>query len=176
MSRLYKVLMVLSLTLAWLAGPAQAMPTAGPVPGDLDKTFAGFGVEGVVSGAETCCTLDMALQADGKIVTAGYVDTRLLVRRYLSNGAVDTSFGSAGKAVLTFPGFSATANSVAVQADGKIILAGQVSTSPSSFLLARLTTHGTLDPTFGGSGFVTTDFDNDIDSAYAVLVQPDGKI
>jgi uncharacterized delta-60 repeat protein len=67
-------------------------------------------------------------------------------------------------------------DSLAVQADGKIVAAGHIDTSPRSFLLARLTPAGALDTSFGSDGFVTTGFANDEAHAEAVLIQSDGKL
>jgi uncharacterized delta-60 repeat protein len=72
---------------------------------------------------------------------------------------------------------------LALQSDGKIVVAGthfvDFSTDDSSntdFALARLNRNGSLDPTFGSEGLVTTDFDTFNDDAFSVLIQPNGKI
>src|SRR5260221_460199 len=66
--------------------------------------------------------------------------------------------------------------SVAVQADGTIVVAGWSDSHPTNFMLARLSASGALDPSFSGDGYVFTDFAGDADQADAVLIQPDGKI
>ena len=158
--------------------PAMAAPDA---PGDLDLSFAGFGagVKIIITGVPMPTAFErhgMTLQPDGKIVVVGYTGVSLLVIRYLSNGAQDMTFGDGGIATFLNPQHAMRGTSVAIQADGKIIVAGWADTNPSNFLLARPTTSGTLDPTFSSDGFVTTDFDAGNDYATAVLIQPNGKI
>src|SRR5262249_57418328 len=74
-------------------------------------------------------------------------------------------------------GFSyALAYSLAVQQDGKIVLAGEASLNGDrDFALARYNGDGTLDASFGTGGKVTTTFGQN-DVAFSVAVQPDGKI
>ncbi len=177
MVRLSKSILVLIVFVAILVSTAQATPDAPDTPGDLDLTFAGFGQDGIATiGAVNDLLSGVALQADGRIVIAGTRAGSVLVVRYLSNGVPDATFAGDGSATFSYPGFSIRVNDVAVQSDGKVVVAGYVQTSPSSFLLARLTSAGALDTSFGSGGFVTTDFDADVDEASAVLIQPDGKI
>ena len=68
-------------------------------------------------------------------------------------------------------------HAIALQADGKILLAGEASTGPATdFGLVRHDANGRLDTTFGNNGVVTVDFFGGVDSAKDMLVQPDGKI
>jgi uncharacterized delta-60 repeat protein/LPXTG-motif cell wall-anchored protein len=87
-------------------------------------------------------------------------------------GDLDPTFGDAGK-VTTAIGEEARA--VAVQPDGKIILAGYADTGVRVFAVTRYNPDGTLDSTFGTGGTQTTTFGGN-SGAYAVAVQPDGKI
>lgn len=68
------------------------------------------------------------------------------------------------------------ANGVAIQADGKIVLAGRTGGNGGRFALARYNTNGTLDTTFSGDGKVRTDFGNGLDAAHGVALQANGKI
>jgi uncharacterized delta-60 repeat protein len=70
------------------------------------------------------------------------------------------------------------AYAVAVQADGKILLAGATTgaTTSRDFALVRYEADGDLDEGFGDGGIVTTSFTDDADTAYALLVQSDGRI
>lgn len=168
------------LCLALLAAAAGMMArSAGAAPGELDHSFAGFGSEGkvITRGVAMGPGLrGMALQADGKIVVAGYTGIALLVIRYEANGRLDVTFSGDGIATFIHPQFGMRGTSVAVQPDGKLVVAGWTDTNPRNFLLARVTGTGQLDGSFGNSGYVTTDFDNDTDEINAVLVQPDGQI
>lgn len=91
-------------------------------------------------------------------------------------GDLDASFGDAGEVTLTTPGNEASAGAVALLPDGRLVVAGTVTTpSGSALLLARLATDGTLDPTFGSGGTVTTDVGGDA-GVNDLLLQPNGAL
>ncbi|WP_291116837.1 T9SS type A sorting domain-containing protein [Flavobacterium sp. UBA6135] len=133
--------------------------------GNLD---ASFGVGGKVltsinSGADKA--YGVALQTDGKIVVAGMTTSAVTGRdfacvRYNIDGSLDTSFGTNGIVTNDIQiGSDDEAFSVAIQADGKIVLAGYSDNgSNKSAALIRLNTNGTIDTGFGTSGKVLTDF------------------
>jgi uncharacterized delta-60 repeat protein len=153
--------------------------------GTLDS---GFGTGGkVLTDFGVSAEADsVAVQPDGKIVAAGYAnidgseDFELV--RYNTDGTLDASFGTAGKVSTDFglleQGFSwALAYSVALQPDGKIVLAGEAFIGDGSdFALARYNSDGTLDAGFGTGGKVITNFGGRRDAAFSVAVQPDAKI
>ncbi|MEH2042211.1 putative Ig domain-containing protein, partial [Nostoc sp.] len=115
----------------------------------------------------------VTLQADGKILVAGSSTNNFAVVRYNSDGTLDTSFGTGGK-VTTNLGGTDIAYSIAVQSDGKIILAGK---RTSDFALARYNSNGSLDTSFGTGGQVITDIGSKTtDIAYSISVQADDKI
>ena len=105
--------------------------------------------------------------------------TTLRVARYNGDGTLDNGFGSGGKVVSDIgAGSTDRANGVALQADGKIVVAG---TSDSRFAVVRYESDGKLDSTFGSGGKVTTDFTNlganfTTAAGNAVDIQPDGKL
>jgi uncharacterized delta-60 repeat protein len=129
----------------------------------------------------------VAIQPDGKILAAGAATTlgtgglqpRVVVVRLNANGSPDTRFGSAGVDVLDLGPVSA-AQGVAVQSDGKIVLAG--STTPGLQVpiayVARLTSSGGLDKSFAGKGYYAHQYARaGANSGFnAVAVQSDGKI
>lgn len=124
---------------------------------------------------------DAAIQADDKIVAVGAVagngpDPRIAVARYRVDGSLDPAFGSAGlvRANLS-PGLD-WANAVAIQPDGKIIVAGITSRRTDRFAVLRYDTDGSLDTTFGGDGIVVTEVGPRDASALDVRIQPDGRI
>ena len=86
------------------------------------------------------------------------------------DGDLDPSFGEGGKVITAFNG---AAYSIAVQPDGKLVLAGGGTTE---FALARYNGDGTLDSSFGANGEVTTEVLHHYNSAFAVAIQTDGKI
>ena len=89
-------------------------------------------------------------------------------------GHLDTTFGADGRVTTNFPGRPGSAYPMALQADGKIVVAGTAGFS--RFGLARYNTDGSLDTSFGGNGKITTNFTRGDDIAYGVVVQADGKI
>jgi uncharacterized delta-60 repeat protein len=158
--------------------------------GDLDGSF-GTGGETSTNFGGTEAGTSVAFQSDGKIIVAGFADTRAAVARYTANGALDVAgpdpdvepgFGPGGTGFVTFDwgGTTARANAVAVQLDDKIVVAGS---SDADFALARLNANGTLDDGGDGGGplgfdvdgKLTTDF-SATDSANAVAVHTDAKI
>ncbi|MEH1822030.1 MAG: putative Ig domain-containing protein, partial [Nostoc sp.] len=97
--------------------------------------------------------------------------------RYNSDGTLDTSFNTTGKVTTDFNSNDDYGNSITVQADGKILVAGQSNNGTNNdFAIVRYNSDGTLDTSFNTTGKVTTDFNNDDDYGYSVTVQADGKI
>jgi uncharacterized delta-60 repeat protein len=154
--------------------------------GSLDPSF-GVGGKLTLNGARV--GEGLALQGDGKFVLVGNVDasippaipgtvTEFAVRRLNANGSPDGAFGSAGAASTTISGQRDSARAVALQSDGKILVAGQSSNINENFAVARFNANGTLDAGFGGNGGgkLTIDFFGSTDIAESVAVQPDGKI
>jgi uncharacterized delta-60 repeat protein len=124
----------------------------------------------------------IAIQPDGKIVAAGYTYTRpgsdFALARYNPDGTLDATFGNGGKVSTVFFGGPDTVHAIAIQPDGKIVVAGDVTPASggSLFGLARYNPNGSLDPTFGSGGRVTTAFSGSNDSAHAVFILPGGQI
>jgi uncharacterized delta-60 repeat protein len=157
--------------------------------GTLDGTFSGGTVTVPImfAGTNNAESEGMALQADGKIILAGFAGQNsfgagqhvFAAARLNTNGSLDNSFAGTGTVTIPFnPGGSeaAVANAVAVQPDGKIVLAGSAMTAASPLILAvaRLSSSGAPDGTFGSAGQVTVPFSGG--EARAVAVQPNGKI
>jgi uncharacterized delta-60 repeat protein len=147
--------------------------------GGLDPAFGTGGLVTTDFGS-TDQAFAVALQGDGKIVTAGRRGSDVIVARYNANGSVDSSFGSTTGRVITNFGATEQALALVLQPDGKIVVAGRTNKpAPSGnfdFALARYEASGTLDLTFGTAGLVTTDFGGSVDRAFAMALQPDGKL
>lgn len=151
--------------------------------GALDSTFSGDGRTTTGFGGENDAALDVAVQTDGRIVVAGRTDSDgefdydFAVARYTTSGGLDGSFNFDGKASIGF-GYSDQARAVALQPDGKIVLAGpsDPDDAPSDFAVARLNTIGLADDDWDGDGKIRTGFGGTDDWAEDVLVQPDGRI
>lgn len=158
-----------------------APTSASAAPGDLDPTFGTGGMVTTDIGGVTQVN-GAAVQADGRIVIAGFTAVpatgkgSFVVARYTSSGALDSSFGTAGKSV-TSMGKDARAFGMTLQADGRIVAAGytQVTSGKKSFALTRYRTDGHLDTTFGSGGKATTTWGAG-GEAHAVALAPDGKI
>jgi uncharacterized delta-60 repeat protein len=130
----------------------------------------------------------MALQSDGRIIVAGLVadgslkfpQVQIALARYNSDGSLDGSFGAGGLVTTAFPGQQATsATSVALQADGRIVVSGRTHnpTEAERVALARYDSEGHLDPSFGTGGLVSTSvFGSSMAFTTSVTVQEDGHI
>ena len=132
-------------------------------------------------GSSTDYGVSVAVQGDGKIIVTGYFSNGsnddLALARYTTAGALDPGFGTGGKVITAFGSGTDQGYSVAVQGDGKIIVAGYTANgSNTDFALVRYTAAGALDPSFGTGGKVTTDFGSGNDYGRSVAVQSDGKI
>jgi uncharacterized delta-60 repeat protein len=150
--------------------------------GSIDSSFGIFGSLGALGSVAA-----IALQGDGKIVVAGTFSDQLTVpadgdfalTRYNSDGTVDETFGTHGRARADFfsGSSSAIASALAIDSKGNLVVAGKAAegSNPSEFAVARLTSLGVLDITFGAGGVVTTSF-GEADSVAALAIQPDGKI
>jgi uncharacterized delta-60 repeat protein len=140
--------------------------------GDLDTTFDTDGlVTTGFSGGGLDQAFAVALQADGRIVAAGRANNGVIgLARFNTNGSLDGGFGSGGKVTTSIGGFNDKANGVAIQADGRVVIAGETNTAgfaTADFVVARYTSAGVLDTTFDGDGIATTDFGSSIDRGYA---------
>ncbi len=147
--------------------------------GAVDAAFGTAGKALIAMGPGRDQGRDALLQPDGKVVIVGESfdnqgNTRFGICRLTASGTLDTSFGTGGKTVST-----RTANAdnkltcVARQPDGKLVAGGHV---VGDFALVRYTASGAIDNTFGTAGYTVTDFGNFQDHAYALGLQPNGKI
>ena len=145
-------------------------------PGSLDATFGIGGKVNNAIGNSFCKGNAVALQKDGKIIVAGASVNNFALVRYNSDGTFDTTFGFNGIVSTDFESGIDEAFSIAIQGDGKIVVAGNTSKHGYDFATAKYNNDGTLDSTFGSGGKVVTDFGNSQDLAYSVIVQSDDKI
>ncbi|HEY2910883.1 MAG TPA: hypothetical protein VGI99_11595 [Gemmataceae bacterium] len=144
--------------------------------GTLDSTFGTGGKVIVDMSGTTDSANALRIQSDGKIVAAGTNGNDFAVLRLNANGTLDTTFNTTGKETLDFGGTD-VARAVAIQPEGKIVLAGDFgSPTAADIAVARLNgSNGSLDTSFGTGGKVTVDVDG-ADDGRAVQLQPDGKI
>ena len=147
--------------------------------GSLDTAF---GVQGKIAtqiGSKDDYVGSIKIQPDGKILVAGTPQDTIghfALIRYLTDGVIDSTFGIDGIQTTTFDPF-AYCTSMAIQTNGKIILAGHSGSEKVDFALVRYHPDGTIDSSFGTVGKITTDIGFEIDNgANAVAIQTDGKI
>lgn len=149
----------------------------------LDTTFGTSGSTSVSLGGEDALLNDMKIQPDGKIVAVGYWEDigsvnrkDFVVVRLNADGTLDTTFNGTGKLTIAFGTNEDIANAVAIQNDGKILVAGHSFTgSYRDIAIARINVNGTLDTTFGTNGKVTTDLAGNNDAAICIAINTDGK-
>ena len=137
--------------------------------GTLDTTFNGTGMLVLPAGSYDEFATAIALQPDGRIVVAGYTQypTQMKVVRITTAGALDASWGSGGVALASAVA-GASAYSLAIQADGKVVVGGSCTMSAC---LGRFFPDGTLDGLFGNGGLMSTGglFPNSFITGVAVL-------
>jgi uncharacterized delta-60 repeat protein len=153
--------------------------------GTLDPTFGNGGVV-TTSFANGSAGVGSFEQSNGDIVAVAQVDfvqgeaTGIGLVRYTSTGALDTTFGTNGITNTSFAGFIFTPFGFAVQKNGDILVGGEAISSGGSgrieFGLARYTSNGILDATFGKGGLATTLVGVRVDVPTSMLLQPNGKI
>ena len=151
--------------------------------GSLDSTF---GIDGkvITSIKSSSRGNTLAIQEDRKILLGGFSINNsssildFTLQRYLSNGSLDNTFGVNGT-VITPLGGSSEANSVAIQNNEKILLAGYTKNSSNvkNFALVRYNSNGTLDNNFGTDGKIVTP----IGTSYSIgnslgIIRSNGKI
>lgn len=137
--------------------------------GSLDRTFSGDGMQTTDFAGVSDAAAGVAVQADGKIVAVGRGGGAFALARYNADGSLDPTFAGDGKQTTDFGGGGGEARSVAVQADGRIVVAGG---GGGALALARYTSDGSLDPTFSSDGKQTAADP----SGWDVALQSDGKI
>ncbi|HQX55412.1 MAG TPA: FG-GAP-like repeat-containing protein [Pyrinomonadaceae bacterium] len=146
--------------------------------GTLDTTFNGVGYN--TSNIMTMIN-DVAVLPNGKIMVGGYIQfqasNRFCIARLNSNGSLDTTFDTDG-IVETTVGYASNVESIKILPDGKILAVGGTALTNGGdrdVAIARYSTDGSLDTTFGTGGRVAADFGFD-EFALTSAIQSDGKI
>jgi uncharacterized delta-60 repeat protein len=186
-----------SAMISFLSTPS----TLGQTP-YLDLTFGNHGtVDMFLPGDVGEYAYAGAILSDGRILAAGRswvpnynsagVDTgdswEFTLSRFNADGTLDTMFGQGGVARTRIVGgtfLTDYATAMAIQSDGRIVLAGQstaglsATNATTAFALARFNADGSIDQSFGTNGTVRTKIagGDNYDAASAVIIQPDGKI
>jgi uncharacterized delta-60 repeat protein len=148
---------------------------AGAAAGDLDPTFGSGGVATrpfAVAGHARATAL--VIQPDGKVLVGGSVgQTGSFVARFNIDGSLDPAWGNAG----VFTGAVSRITDGALQTDGRLVISYEDHTGGAfqNVRLARLTSSGALDPSFGVGGHVVVATAAN-SRATGVEVQADGRI
>lgn len=159
----------------------------GVVSLDANGNFdTSFGSGGKVTLTDMSVDDGLALADDGRVLLVGSVSVGVFpadslhfaLMRLAVNGSPDSGFGSGGLVTTDLSTGDDFGRAIALQAGGKIVVAGQSlsQTSSGDFAVARYNTDGSLDAAFGSGGKLTIDFFGSSDGAESVAVQPDGKV
>ncbi len=161
--------------------PFGVAAAAGHAHGSLDPSFGSRGIVKTAFGSDAFANA-LAIQKDGKLVAAGDgtkgLTTMFALARYGRDGSLDRNFGVGGRVLTQIGAGDAVANGLAIQPDGKVVAAGFSNppfTTKTAFTLVRYDADGSLDLSFGSDGKVVTPI-GDVAAAFALVVQPDGKL
>src|SRR5215216_2376926 len=154
---------------------------------NLDPTFGSGGTVRTDFAGNIDQANAVAIQPDGKIIAAGssFSNSKtvedFIVARYNANGSLDKRFGNNGKITTDFFRNVDSISALVIQPDGKVVVAGIAQLAgtggtPRVFALARYTSDGRLDGSFGNGGSLTTSFGGTFAAASSIMLQPDGKI
>ncbi len=152
------------------------------IDGSIDSTFDFDGQATTAIGLANDQNYCLAIQTDGKIVTAGItlnasIISSVAIARFNTDGSIDSTFDSDGIVTTTIGVNSNFIKDMKIQTDGKIVLAGiNFNGSNYDFLVLRYNSNGTLDPTFDTDGIVISAIGPSYDVANSLVIQPDGKI
>jgi uncharacterized delta-60 repeat protein len=149
--------------------------------GSLDSTFGTNGKTTIDFNGNNDEATKMVLQPDGKILLVGSTSNQLTggigLIRCLSNGVLDNTFNSTGRVETLSDSGTLGGNDVALQADGKIVVASSRFTNGMTTLrLVRYNANGLVDSTFATYGLTELPLLGGSSSAASVAIQPDGKI
>jgi len=149
--------------------------------GGLDTSFGNNGkvITDFSTGSDS--GQSVLIDGNGDIVVAGYayngVNNDFAIARYNSDGSLDTSFGNNGKVTTDFSAGSDSGQSVLIDGNGDIVVAGYVlNGSYYDFAIARYNSDGSLDTSFGNNGKVTTDFVQNHDYGSSITMDSSGNI
>ncbi|MBA1419794.1 MAG: hypothetical protein FAF03_02775 [Epsilonproteobacteria bacterium] len=149
--------------------------------GSLDTSFGTNGIVTTDITVNNDIAYDITLQTDGKFFVSGFssngTSDEFLLMRYNSDGTLDSSFDSDGIVTTDITAGNDESYSIALQSDGKILLAGySFNGTNTDFALIRYNSDGSLDSSFDSDGIVNTDISANSDVALSLSLQVDDKI
>jgi len=146
-------------------------------PGALDADFDANGIVEINTGSAWGIAHEVVQAPDGKLLVCGYssqVGNDMFVTRLNPDGSNDISFGTNGMVFIDLG--DEQAYCMALQPDGKILLAGEAGQFGGAFGVIRLTDSGSLDPTFGNNGLTLVEMGPGSESIWKIELLPDGRI
>jgi uncharacterized delta-60 repeat protein/uncharacterized repeat protein (TIGR01451 family) len=148
MSQFTRILPAILLCLPICAGAAGALDCSFGTAGVVNRDF------GSIEAAR-----EVRLQSDGRIVTVGSAPGQIRLTRFLATGALDSAFAGGGSIVHAFAG-SGEYMWMNIDGLGRIVVAGTVDNPDIDVFVARFTSAGAIDTSFGGGdGWLSFDFD-----------------
>lgn len=175
----YAIVLTVAVSMWPNSALAQSCAPASTAAGSLDTCFGSSGkVTTSLGGTTSAWATDVAVQTDGKIVV---LTNGFQVLRYGSDGLIDSTFGTGGVAGISFtkPSGQWGAYALAIQSDGKIIVAGYATFSGNAvgFAVGRFNSNGSVDTSFGTAGKVLFNFQKNVSAlARGVTIQSNGYI
>ena len=175
---------LLALTLALLLSAFYlTCVVAGPAINQfLDPAFNGNGRVLIPIPGSSQIAREVAIQPDGKLLITGYDNWQtsnndVILARVNPDGSMDKTFGAGGKVITALTPGDDAGYAVAVQPDGKIVVAGLTQEGGGAVaMVMRYNADGSLDATFGNHGVVTTNFQPKNSWFLSVAVLDDGRI
>ena len=177
--------MIVSAGLTFEEGPSHVALTRHTASGQIDMLFGGDGKVDINASQTANGNSEgraLAIQPDGKLLVAGFAfgpgNSELMVMRLNTDGSPDNTFGVGGITRTPVGTGEDIGNAMVLLPDGRIVVAGStiVADGRRDFALARYTSAGVLDPTFGTGGLVTTAIGPGDDIAYALTLMPWGRL
>jgi uncharacterized delta-60 repeat protein len=165
-------------------GPPHVALARYTADGAPDAGFGSGGILDINAGSSSNGSSEahaLLIQPDGKLLVAGYAtgtgNSDFLVMRLHADGTFDTTFGTNGIVRTPIGTGEDIGNAMVLQPDGRIVVAGTavITDNRHDFAIARYTSTGALDPTFGTGGFTTTAVGPGDDVAYALTLMPWGR-
>lgn len=147
--------------------------------GQLDLTFGNNGFMTSILGTQQAYGNALLIDSNDKsiVVGSGIINdvSKLLIARFNTDGTLDSSFGNAGITLSAF-GDGANGNGIVLQNDGSLVVAGAlVESGTPKMVIARYTTSGILDTSFGSNGSTTVQVGS-VSSSNAIALQPNEQI
>jgi uncharacterized delta-60 repeat protein len=149
--------------------------------GALDGSFASPDGFQILSSGSSSAALAIAVDEQNRILVSGFVENNeqsdMVILRYTQDGELDTTFGNDGQVVAGSASVDERAVSIALQPDGKIIVAGDSNANGNvDFEVRRFDSNGAVDATFGTMGVATHPLHSEDDIAEDMVIFPDGRI